>query len=78
MNGCKVTMKSTDGETVTQNVIITLDKGPSGGTIYANSNGFKAEILGAGNGISEVVDWGWPDGKRGYTLTNIWPIVIPM
>lgn len=78
INGCKVTLIAPDGRTAIETAAIPTTAQPDGRIIYSNtSTGFWIETLADPDRTNHVVDFGWPDGKRGYEVTNVVPFVIP-
>jgi len=76
MHGIRVTLQPPDGAPFTEDAILTLATGASGGQVYSGSGGFWVEVVGDPNATHWVADFGWADGQRGHEITHVVPVLI--
>lgn len=76
MHGIRVTLQPPDGAEYTEDAILTLATGPNNGQLYSGSGGFWVEVVGDPGGTHSIAGFGWTDGERGHTITEVVPVLI--
>jgi len=75
-SGLRVTLQPPDGDPFTLDAGLTLATGDHGGHLYSGFNGFWIEVVDNPDSTHRVADFGWPDGQREHTITNLVPIIV--
>jgi hypothetical protein len=75
-NALRVTLQPPDGAPFIDDAFLSLAPGENGGQLYSGTSGFWIEVVDATDGTHRVLDFGWPDGKRGHTIVELVPIVL--
>lgn len=65
--------EGTPGEAIRRRVRRTSKTGAEGAAIYAADDGFWIEIATDPDDRYSPRAVGWPEGHRGYQLTELWP-----